>query len=145
MLAKAYSMGLLGVDGFSVTVEADITGGLPAFDIVGLPDAAVKESKERIRSGVKNSGFIFPSKKLIINLAPASLRKEGPGYDLPIAVAVLAATGQIPMPKEDTACRISRSCRSRSYRFSPAIKEKFRFPQSWYTAPPPVIRRTSCT
>ncbi len=101
MLAKAYSVGLLGVDGFSVTVEADITGGLPAFEIVGLPDAAVKESKERIRSGVKNSGFIFPSKKLIINLAPASLRKEGPGYDLPIAVAVLAATGQIPMPQED--------------------------------------------
>lgn len=103
MLAKAYSVGLLGVDGFAVTVEADITGGLPAFEIVGLPDAAVKESKERIRSGVKNSGYIFPSKKLIINLAPASLRKEGPGYDLPIAVAVLAATGQIPMPAEDTA------------------------------------------
>lgn len=102
MLAKAYSIGLLGVDGFAVTVEADITGGLPAFDIVGLPDAAVKESKERIRSGVKNSGFVFPSKKLIINLAPASYRKEGPGYDLPIAVAVLAATGQIPMPDEDT-------------------------------------------
>lgn len=102
MLAKAYSIGLLGVDGFAVTVEADITGGLPAFDIVGLPDAAVKESKERIRSGVKNSGFVFPSKKLIINLAPASYRKEGPGYDLPIAVAVLAATGQIPMPGEDT-------------------------------------------
>lgn len=102
MLAKAYSVGLLGVDGFGVTVEADITGGLPAFDIVGLPDAAVKESKERIRSGIKNSGFIFPSKKLIINLAPASLRKEGPGYDLPIAVAVLAATGQIPMPQGDT-------------------------------------------
>lgn len=103
MLAKAYSVGLLGVDGFAVTVEADITGGLPAFEIVGLPDAAVKESKERIRSGVKNSGYIFPSKKLIINLAPASLRKEGPSYDLPIAVAVLAATGQIPMPAEDAA------------------------------------------
>ena len=103
MLAKAYSVGLLGVDGFSVTVEADITGGLPAFDIVGLPDAAVKESKERIRSGIKNSGFIFPSKKLIINLAPASLRKEGPGYDLPMAVAVLAATGQVPVPQGDTA------------------------------------------
>lgn len=103
MLAKAYSVGLLGVDGFAVTVEADITGGLPAFEMVGLPDAAVKESKERIRSGVKNSGYIFPSKKLIINLAPASLRKEGPGYDLPIAVAVLAATGQIPMPAEDAA------------------------------------------
>lgn len=102
MLAKAYSIGLLGIDGFSVTVEADITGGLPCFEIVGLPDAAVKESKERIRSGIKNSGYVFPSKKLIINLAPANLRKEGPGYDLPIAVSVMAATGQISMPSEDT-------------------------------------------
>jgi len=61
MLAKAYSVGLLGIDGFSVTVEADITGGLPSFEIVGLPDASVKESKERIRSGIKNSGYVFPS------------------------------------------------------------------------------------
>ncbi len=102
MLAKAYSVGLLGIDGFSVCVEADITGGLPGFEIVGLPDAAVKESKERIRSGIKNSGYVFPSKKLIINLAPANLRKEGPGYDLPIAVSIMAATGQIAMPKDDT-------------------------------------------
>lgn len=102
MLAKAYSVGLLGIDGFPVCVEADITGGLPGFEIVGLPDAAVKESKERIRSGIKNSGYVFPSKKLIINLAPANLRKEGPGYDLPIAVSVMSATGQIQMPGEDT-------------------------------------------
>ena len=102
MLAKAYSVGLLGIDGFSVCVEADITGGLPGFEIVGLPDAAVKESKERIRSGIKNSGYVFPSKKLIINLAPANLRKEGPGYDLPIAVSIMAASGQIAMPSEDT-------------------------------------------
>lgn len=102
MLAKAYSVGLLGIDGFSVCVEADITGGLPTFEIVGLPDAAVKESKERIRSAIKNSGYVFPSKKLIINLAPANLRKEGPGYDLPVSVAVMAATGQIVMPDEDT-------------------------------------------
>ena len=102
MLAKAYSVGLLGIDGFSVCVEADITGGLPGFEIVGLPDAAVKESKERIRSGIKNSGYVFPSKKLIINLAPANLRKEGPGYDLPIAVSIMAASGQIAMPNEDT-------------------------------------------
>lgn len=102
MLAKAYSVGLLGIDGFPVCVEADITGGLPGFEIVGLPDAAVKESKERIRSGIKNSGYVFPSKKLIINLAPANLRKEGPGYDLPIAVSVMSATGQVQMPGEDT-------------------------------------------
>ena len=102
MLAKAYSVGLLGIDGFSVCVEADITGGIPGFEIVGLPDAAVKESKERIRSGIKNSGYVFPSKKLIINLAPANLRKEGPGYDLPIAVSLMAASGQIPMPNEES-------------------------------------------
>lgn len=102
MLAKAYSVGLLGIDGFSVCVEADITGGLPGFEIVGLPDAAVKESKERIRSGIKNSGYVFPSKKLIINLAPANLRKEGPGYDLPIAVSIMSASGQIAMPGDDT-------------------------------------------
>ncbi len=102
MLSKSYSVGLLGIDGFTVTVEVDITGGLPAFDIVGLPDAAVKESKERIRSGIKNSGYVFPSKKLITNLAPANLRKEGAGYDLPMAVAVLAATGQIPAADENT-------------------------------------------
>lgn len=101
MLSKVNSVGLLGIDGFIVTVETDITGGLPGFDIVGLPDASVKEAKERIRSGIKNSGYIFPSKKLIVNLAPASLRKEGPGYDLPMAVCILAATGQIPAPQPD--------------------------------------------
>lgn len=101
MLSKSNSVGLLGIDGFLVTVEVDITAGLPGFEIVGLPDAAVKESKERIRSGIKNSGYIFPTKKLIVNLAPASLRKEGPGYDLPMAVAILSATGQIPALPQD--------------------------------------------
>ncbi len=96
MLSKSNSVGLLGIDGFLVTVEVDITAGIPGFEIVGLPDAAVKESKERIRSSIKNSGLVFPAKKLIINLAPASLKKEGPGYDLPMAVAILSATGQIP-------------------------------------------------
>ncbi len=102
MLSKTNSLGLLGIDGFAVTVEVDISNGLPAFDIVGLPDAAVKEAKERVRSGVKNSGYVFPPKRLIINLAPAPMRKEGSGYDLPMAVAVLAATQQIPQPGEDT-------------------------------------------
>lgn len=102
MLSKVYSVGLLGIDGFIVTVETDITGGMPGFDIVGLPDASVKESKERIRSGIKNSGYVFPSRKIIVNLAPASFRKEGSGYDLPMAVCVLAATGQIPVPSADS-------------------------------------------
>jgi len=100
MLSKVNSVGLMGIDGFAVSVEADVTGGLPGFEIVGLGDAAVKEARERVRSGIKNSGYIFPSKKVIVNLAPASMRKEGAGYDLSIAVAVMAATGQIPNPPE---------------------------------------------
>lgn len=102
MLAKTHSAGLLGIDGFTVTVEADISAGLPAMDIVGLGDTAVRESKERIRSGIKNSGYSFPARRLIINLAPASMRKEGTGYDLAVAVAVLVATGQVPMPSGDS-------------------------------------------
>ena len=100
MLAKVNSVGLVGIDGFAVSVEVDITGGLPAFEIVGLGDAAVKEARERVRSGIKNSGYLFPSKKLIVNMAPAAMRKEGSGFDLPIAVAIIAATGQIPQISE---------------------------------------------
>lgn len=102
MLSKVNSVGLMGIDGFIVSVEVDVTGGLPAFEIVGLGDVAVKEARERVRSGIKNSGYIFPSKKLVVNLAPASMRKEGASYDLAIATAILAATGQIPNPKEDS-------------------------------------------
>lgn len=96
MLAKVNSVGLIGIDGFAVSVEVDITGGLPSFEIVGLGDVAVKEARERVRSGIKNSGYVFPSKKLVVNMAPASMRKGGSGYDLPIAVAIMIATGQIP-------------------------------------------------
>ena len=96
MLSKFSSVGLLGIDGYIVTVEVDVAPGLPAFEIVGLPDATVKEAKDRIRSGIKNSGYVFPAKRIVINLAPASLRKEGGGYDLPMAIGVLAATCQLP-------------------------------------------------
>ena len=92
------SCGLSGIDGFSVCVETDISNGLPAFDIVGLPDAAVKEAKERIRSAIKNTGFRFPAKHIVINLAPASKRKEGSGYDLPMALSIICATEQIYAP-----------------------------------------------
>ena len=95
MLSHIYSCGLSGIDGFSVCVETDISNGLPAFDIVGLPDAAVKEAKERIRSAIKNTGFRFPAKHIVINLAPASKRKEGSGYDLPMALSIICATEQI--------------------------------------------------
>ena len=101
MLSHIYSCGLSGIDGFSVCVETDISNGLPAFDIVGLPDAAVKEAKERIRSAIKNTGFRFPAKHIVINLAPASKRKEGSGYDLPMALSldgtVQPINGILPM------------------------------------------------
>ena len=95
MLSKIYSRGLSGIDGFPVSVETDISNGMPAFDIVGLPDTAVKEAKERVRSAIKNTGFKFPAKHIVINLAPASQRKEGSGYDLPMVLSILTATEQL--------------------------------------------------
>jgi magnesium chelatase family protein len=96
LLARIKSFGLSGLEGYLVEVEADISTGLPSFDTVGLPDAAVKESRERVRSALKNSGFDFPLARITVNLAPAHLRKEGPIYDLPIAIGILVATGQVP-------------------------------------------------
>ncbi len=96
MLSKVMACGLSGIDGYLVSVETDISNGLPAFDIVGLGDAAVKEAKERVRAAIKNSGFEFPSRRITINLAPADLRKEGTSYDLPIAAGILSATGVMP-------------------------------------------------
>ncbi|UCD17425.1 MAG: YifB family Mg chelatase-like AAA ATPase [Candidatus Zixiibacteriota bacterium] len=95
MLAKVLSSATLGVNAYSVEVEADIQQQLPAFITVGLPEGAVRESKERVTAAIKNSDFVFPSKKVTINLAPADVRKEGSAFDLPIAVGILAATGQI--------------------------------------------------
>lgn len=95
MLSQINSMGLMGIDGFMVSVQADISNGMPAFEVVGLPDNAVREAKERVKASIRNTGGVFPPRRVIINLAPASLRKEGPSYDLPIAVAVLSATGQL--------------------------------------------------
>lgn len=95
MLSKVISAATLGVDAYTVEVEADIQQQLPAFITVGLPDGAVRESKERVTAAIKNSDFVFPSKKVTINLAPADIRKEGSAFDLPIATGILAATGQI--------------------------------------------------
>lgn len=95
MIKKLYSCTLMGLDGLITEVESDAALGLPGFEIVGLPDTAVKESKERVRAAIKNCGFEFPSRKYTINLAPAHIRKEGPAYDLPIAMAVLGASGQL--------------------------------------------------
>lgn len=95
MIVKAFCSALNGLDGNLVTIEADFSMGLPQFDMVGLPDAAVRESKERVRTAIHNSGFEFPPRKTVINLAPADLKKEGTQYDLPIAVAILAGTNQL--------------------------------------------------
>ncbi len=98
MLAKVKTLGLTGIEGFNLLVEADLNNGLPKFDIVGLPDTAIKESKERIRSAIKNSCFKFPMLKVTVNLAPADTKKEGPIYDLPIAIALMICTGEIVNP-----------------------------------------------
>ncbi len=95
MLSKIYSVGLMGIDGYTVTVEADISSGMPAFEIVGLPDATIKESKDRIRAAMRNCNISFPSKHITVNLAPANLKKEGAAYDLPIAVSIMAASSKI--------------------------------------------------
>lgn len=103
MFAKAKSLGIFGMNSFSVVVEADLSSGLPRFDIVGLPDAAVKESRERVRASIKNCGFDFPVSRITVNIAPADVKKEGSVYDLPIAVAILKATGQIKADINDYA------------------------------------------
>lgn len=95
-LAKVFSASVVGLDALLIEVEVDISNGLPSLTIVGLPDKAIEESKERVRSAIKNSSVNFPIKKLTINLAPADLKKEGPAYDLPIAIGVLLADEQIP-------------------------------------------------
>ena len=95
MLASVSSLGLAGIEGFLVTVEAYCADGMPMYELVGLPDAAVKESRERVRAAMASSGMYFPIARLTVNLAPANVRKEGPAYDLPIALAILAADGKI--------------------------------------------------
>ena len=95
MFSKVNSFGLMGLQGIKIDVEVDTNQGLPSYDIVGLPDAAVKESKERVRSAIKNSGFKFPTNKITVNLAPASVKKAGPNYDLPIAVSILVSSSQL--------------------------------------------------
>lgn len=95
LYSKINSMGLLGMNAYPVQVEVDITVGLPSFDVVGLPDAAVKESRDRVRSAMKNCGYQFPVNKITVNLAPADIKKAGPLYDLPIFIAMLLSTDQL--------------------------------------------------
>ena len=103
MVFHLNSMGLAGISGYLVEVECCIASGLPGFDIVGLPDAAVKESRERVRAAITSTGFKFPTTRITINLAPAGTKKTGTIYDLPILLGILATAGQLRLPGEHWA------------------------------------------
>ncbi|MBQ7096887.1 MAG: YifB family Mg chelatase-like AAA ATPase [Clostridia bacterium] len=103
MISMHKSAALSGIDGYIVDVETDISNGMPGFDIVGLPDTAVKESKERIRAAIKNSGLVFPAKRITVNLAPADMKKEGAHFDLPITLGILASSEQLDVRKTHDA------------------------------------------
>lgn len=104
MLAFVSSCGLTGIDGFKVSVEINMAHGMPQFEIVGLPDASVKESRERVRAALKNSGYQFPAERMTVNLAPADMKKEGPAFDLPIALGMLACMGLIDQAALNRLC-----------------------------------------
>ncbi len=99
MLARIFSCAVVGLEGVVIEVEVDYTNGLPGMTIVGLPDAAVQESRERVQTAVKNAGLHFPRHRIVVNLAPATVRKEGPSYDLPIALGVIVLAGFLPHDK----------------------------------------------
>ncbi|MEW6258500.1 MAG: YifB family Mg chelatase-like AAA ATPase [Thermodesulfobacteriota bacterium] len=101
MLARIFSSAVIGIDAYIIEVEVDLTNGLPSFATVGLPEAAVKESKERVKSAIQNSGYIFPDDRITVNLAPANIKKEGTGFDLPIALGILTATRLIQQERVD--------------------------------------------
>ena len=103
MIAKVRSMGLQGIGGYEVLLEVYISNGLPAFDVVGLPDAAVREARERVRAAIKNNGYRFPVSRMTVNLAPADKKKAGTLYDLPMFIGILAAAGDIDEPGDDCA------------------------------------------
>ena len=97
MLARVWSAALVGIDAVKVGVEVDVAGGLPGIIVVGLPDIAVQESRERVKAALKNAGYAVPMRRVVVNLMPADLRKEGPSFDLPISIGVLAATEQVSL------------------------------------------------
>jgi len=103
MVVTVRSLGLNGIRGYEVSAECFLSGGLPAFDVVGLPDAAVREARERVRAAVKNCGLKFPVSRITVNLAPAGQKKAGTVYDLPVFVGILAANGGLPVPPPDAA------------------------------------------
>ena len=105
MVANIHSCGIVGIQGQPVLCQCDLSGGLPRFDVVGLPDSSVKESRDRVRAAIKNCGFEYPQRRITVNLAPGELKKEGPIYDLPMLMGVICASKQLPQPPAD-ACFI---------------------------------------
>src|SRR5687767_15934822 len=101
MLARGLSAALVGIEAALVSVEVDVTSGLPVYTTVGLPDSAVRESRERVRTAIRNAGYNVPNERITVSLAPADLRKEGASFDLPIALGILAATKQIPAERSE--------------------------------------------
>ena len=122
MYAQVWGATIDGLDGRLVAVEVDISQGLPAFDIVGLPAASIKEARERVRAALSNSGFFFPLRRIVVNLAPADLRKDGASLDLPIAIAILLATGQLKLTKEQESLLASRALFSGELSLDGSIK-----------------------
>src|SRR5688500_18128053 len=128
-LSRVTAFAIDGVSSRRVTVEADIRRGLPAFTVVGLADKAVRESRERVRAAIVNSGFEFPDSRLTVNLAPAYLRKVGPSFDLPLAISILVASGQLPADAAADAAfagELSLNGDLRAIRGAPAVAEAAR-------------------
>src|SRR5450756_2596528 len=109
VLACLRSAAVFGIEAFPVHVEVDVTFGLPSFTLVGLPDPSVRESRDRVRSAIRNSGFDFPPHRITVNLAPADVRKAGSSFDLPIALGILAATGIVERRRVDDICLLYTS------------------------------------
>ena len=103
MVCSVSSLGLHGIHGYQVSAECDLSNGLPAFSIVGLPDTAVSEARDRVRAAIKNCGFTFPVSRITVNLAPAHLKKSGTLYDLPILIGILCAAGQLKLKQDHCA------------------------------------------
>ena len=103
MVSRIRSLGIRGIGGYEVSVECAVSQGLPSFDVVGLPDAAVREARERVRAAIKNAGLKFPVSRITVNLAPADTKKAGTVYDLPILLGILAASGLTAQPPADCA------------------------------------------
>ena len=102
MISNSFSMGIIGIDSFLIKTETDVSSGLPSFDIVGLPDTSIKESRDRVRAAIKNCGFVYPMSRITVNLSPADIKKAGPSFDLPIMISLLKASNQLNVNTDDS-------------------------------------------